>query len=85
MIKLSRHIAEEMSSRGIELDWIEAALAAPDRVTADPTDVRLTRSFKSIAGFGGRVLRVVHRRQDDQIFIVTAHWDRGAPGDSHKL
>jgi hypothetical protein len=78
MIVLSKHTADEMARRSITLAYIEAAVARPDRVTGDPTDPALTRSFKSIAQFGHRVLRVVHRPHNSDIFFVTAHWDRGA-------
>jgi cyanate lyase len=67
-----------MDGRSIVLSYIEDTLAAPDRVTGDPTDPTLTRSYKAIAAFGNRVLRVVHRRDGADIFVVTAHWDRGA-------
>ncbi len=78
MIKLSKHTADEMCGRRILLCYIEAALAAPDRVTGDPTDPTLTRSYKAIVKFGNRVLRVVHRLDVADTFVVTAHWDRGA-------
>jgi len=78
MIRLSKHIADEMGNRGIRLDYIEAALAAPDRVMTDPTDPALRRSFNVIPQFANRVLRVVHRPDGDDIFVVPAHWDRGA-------
>jgi hypothetical protein len=49
----------------------------------DPTDPASSRSFKAIPAFANRVLRVVHRPDGDNIpgddvFVVTAHWDRGA-------
>jgi hypothetical protein len=78
VIKLSNHTVREMNGRGITRAFIESALESPDRVTADRTDPALSRSFKSIAAFGGRLLRVVHRPEGDDIFVVTAHWDRGA-------
>jgi hypothetical protein len=78
MVKLSKHIADEMGGRGILLSYIEAALTAPDRVAQDTTDPALSRAYKVIPEFGSRVLRVVHRRAGDDIFVVTAHWDRGA-------
>ncbi len=78
MVVLSKHTSDELATRRIRLDFIEAALAAPDRRTADPNDPALTRSFKAIAEFGDRVLRVVHRPHGPDIFVVTAHWDRGA-------
>jgi hypothetical protein len=78
MIKLSKHTADEIGRRSILLSHIEAALVAPDRVTDDPIDPALTRSYKAIVGFANRVLRVVHRPDGADTFIVTAHWDRGA-------
>jgi len=67
-----------MVARGISIDFIEATLVLPDKVKPDPNDPGLSRSFKSIRAFGGRVLRVVHRPEGQDVFVVTAHWDRGA-------
>jgi len=78
VIKLSKHTADEIEGRGILRSYIEGALASPDQVAQDPTDPALSRSYKAIPEFGNRVLRVVHRRDGDDIFVVTAHWDRGA-------
>lgn len=75
---LSKHTTDEMDNRGITLAFIEAALAAPDHVAPDAKDAALTRSYKVIAEFGGRILRVVHRPDGSNTFVVTAHWDRGA-------
>jgi hypothetical protein len=78
MIKLSKHTADEMNRRGIALAYIAAVIAAPERSMIDPKDAALTRSFRAIPDFGNRVLRVVHRPDGPDIFVVTAHWDRGA-------
>lgn len=77
MVRLSKHIVDEMTGRGISLAYIEATLASPDRRTADPNP-GLTRSYRAIAEFGGRILRVVHRPDSAGVFVVTATWDRGA-------
>jgi hypothetical protein len=77
MVKLSKHTVDEMDGRGISLTNIEAALASPDRQTPDPNP-GLTCSFKAIPEFGGRILRVVHRPDGADVFVVTATWDRGA-------
>ena len=66
-----------MSGRDILLAYIETAIAAPDWLTPD-ANPQLTRSFKAIAEFGGRILWVVHRPDRDDVFVVTATWDRGA-------
>ena len=78
MVKLSKHTADEIKRRGILLSYIEAALTSPDRVAQDVTDPALSRSYKIIPEFGNRVRRVVYRPDGDDIFVVTAHWDRGA-------
>ena len=80
MIKLSKHVMDEMYGRGISLSYIERTLSTPDRVTPDPVQPGLSRSYRAIAEFGNRVLRVVHRPDALDTFIVTAHWDRGATG-----
>ena len=77
-VRLSKHLADDIDRRGIRLADIEAAIATPDRTTPDPTWPELTRSFRAVAWFGGRVPRVVHRPDGADIFVVTAHWDRGA-------
>ncbi len=78
MIILSKHITDEMDGRRIRPAYIAAALTAPDRTTPDPTDPALTRAYKTVPEFGGRIPRVVYRRSGDDTFVVTAHWDRGA-------
>lgn len=77
-VRLSVHVQRQMPLRGITLDYIEAVLASPTRTTPDPNDATLTRSFGRIAAFGNRMLRVVHRPQGADVFVVTATWDRGA-------
>ena len=75
---LTKHAQEAIDKRRVELRWIEAAIAAPDRVEPDPRHPERTRSFKAITEFGGRVLRVVHRPAADDIVVITVHFDRGA-------
>jgi hypothetical protein len=76
-IILSVHAAEAMASRGIDLAWVEATIVAPDWTQPDSRQ-GLTRSFKAIAAFGGRLLRVVHRPADDGVMVITTFFDRGA-------
>lgn len=76
-IILSVHAAEAIALRGIDLAWVEATISDPDRTEPDPRPGR-TRSFKAIAAFGGRVLRVVHRPADDGVMVITTYFDRGA-------
>jgi uncharacterized protein DUF4258 len=78
MIRFTKHAQEAISIRDIAVDWIEAAVSAPDWIEPDPRHSDRTRSYKAITGYGARVLRVVHRREGDDIVIITVHFDRGA-------
>jgi hypothetical protein len=78
LIRLTKHAQEAIGVRNIALDWIEATVSSPDFVQADPRHPERRRSYRAIAEYGGRVLRVVHRREGDDIVIITVHFDRGA-------
>lgn len=77
-LKLTTHAAQMMEERGIRPEWVAATVNYPANTMADPHDPALTRSFRAIPEADGRVLRVVHRPADDDIVVVTAHFDRGA-------
>ena len=76
-IILSAHAVEAIELRGIELAWVEATISDPDRTEPDPRPGR-TRSFKAIAAFGERVLRVVRRPANNDVMVIAAYFDRGA-------
>lgn len=78
MIRLSKHAQEALDRRNIAFEWVERTLAAPDFTGPDPNDPSLTRSFKAIDEAGGRILRVVHRPDGDDILVATVYFDRGA-------
>jgi hypothetical protein len=78
MIVLTKHAEEAVEKRNLALDWIDRTVATPDFTDVDPADPTLTRSFKAIDEAGGRVLRVVHRSEGNDIVIVTVHFDRNA-------
>jgi len=65
MIRLTKHAREAIGVRGIAFAWIEQAVSSPDFAEADPRYPERTRSYKAIAAFGGRALRVVHRPEAD--------------------
>ena len=77
MILLTKHAQEAVNVRGIAFAWIEEAISSPDFVEADPRHPERTRSYKAIAAFGRRMLRVVHRPEGDDVVIITVHFDRG--------
>jgi len=78
MIRFTKHTQEAISARDIAVDWIGAAVSAPDWIEPDPRYPDRIRSYKAIAEHGGRVLRVVHRPEGDDILIITVHFDRRA-------
>jgi hypothetical protein len=78
MIRLTKHAQEAIAVRSIAFTWIEEVMGSPDFVEADPRHPERTRSYKAIAECGGRVLRVVHRPEGDDIVIIAVHFDRGA-------
>ena len=78
MIRFTKHAQEAISARDIAVDWIEAAVSAPDRIEPDPRHPDRIRTYKAIAEHGGRALRVVHRPEGDDILIITVHFDRRA-------
>jgi len=75
MIRLTKHAQEAIGVRDIAVDWIETAVGTPDWIEPDPRHSDRTRSYKTIAEYGGRVLRVVHRPEGDDIVIITVHFD----------
>jgi hypothetical protein len=77
MIILSKHAEEAVEKRNLRFDWIERVLAEPDFAHPDP-DPTLTRSFKAIVEARGKILRVVHRPEGNDILVVTIHFDRDA-------
>jgi hypothetical protein len=74
MIRLTKHAQKAISARDIAADWIEA----PDWIEPDPRHPDRIRSYRAIAEHGGRVLRVVHRPEGDDILIITVDFDRRA-------
>ena len=78
VLRLTDHAERELRRRAIARAWVEATIATPDWTAPDPRDPGLTRSFKAIATFGSRVLRVVHRPAGDDMLVITAHFDRRA-------
>lgn len=77
---LSIHAEISIKDRGIELVWIAATLAAPQRTHPDLTDPRLLHALRVIPEFGGRVLRVIYNPAVSPPHIVTAYFDRAMKG-----
>ena len=77
MLRLTVHTERRMRERKLPFAWIEATVTAPDWTRRD-TDPALTQSFRAIAAFGDRILKVVHRPDGSDILVVTAYFDRSA-------
>ena len=77
MIKPTIHATQRMQQYGIVWAWIVAVVSAPDWTQSDPRP-GITRSFKAIPECGGRVLRVAHRPDGDDVLVLSVHFDRGA-------
>lgn len=78
MIKLSDHAMDAVTLRSLRMEWIVATLQAPDATRLDARRPGVTLSFKMIAEFGNRVLRVAHRADGTDVLVITAYFDRGA-------
>lgn len=78
MIRLTLHAQQWIARRGLDVRWVEATVMRPDYSAPNPSDTTLTRSWRAIPEFGGRMLRVVHRPDGNDVIVVTAHFDRGA-------
>jgi hypothetical protein len=73
---LSQHARTVISERRIPLEWIAAALSAPDRVETDPADDQLTHALRRIPAAEHKVLRVVYNGMGPLAVIVTVFFDR---------
>ena len=55
--ELSHHAAEMLRRRGIRREWMEAALASPQRVERDAVDPSIVHHLRVIVECEDRVLR----------------------------
>jgi Domain of unknown function (DUF4258) len=66
-----------MAVRNINEEWIERTIEKPEREGIDPKDKALNFAFRKIVEFDNRWLRVVYRRTEDQVKVITVFFDRG--------
>ena len=78
MIRYLAHAEEALAKRGIKPKWVVVTVEQPDWTDIDPAKPARTRSYKVIDELDGRVLRVVHWAEGDDIVILTAYPDRDA-------
>ena len=72
-LTLTEHAAFVVQRRGIKIEWIEAAILAPDRT--ENQDGK--QSFLKCHGERGKMLRVV-TREDNHQHVITVYFDRRA-------
>lgn len=73
--QLSDHAKKRLQQRKIKLEWMEAALATPDRIESDPEDATLIHALLDIPEKGFKRLRVIYNETKDPVTIVTAYFD----------
>lgn len=73
--RLSDHAKKRFQQRKIKLEWMEAALANPDRIESDPEDATLTHVLLGIPEKGFKRLRVIYNETKEPVTIVTAYFD----------
>ncbi|HCX32801.1 MAG TPA: hypothetical protein DHV08_04120 [Rhodocyclaceae bacterium] len=73
---LTEHARDAVEKRRIQLEWVERAMKAPERVEPDRVDTALEHRLARIAEFDNRVLRVVVNRNVAPARIITVFFDR---------
>lgn len=77
---LSHHAAEMLRRRGIQREWMELALASPQRVERDPDDPAIVHHLRTIEACEGRVLRVLYNETVTPVRVVSVFLDRRMKG-----
>jgi len=74
------HALDVMERRSISPEWVERAVAAPERRVHHPYDWTLEWFFCRIAESDGKVLRVVVNTESDPWRVVTTYLDHSMRG-----
>lgn len=77
-VAYTKHAGVVMGERGLEPEWVEAAVRNPQWVEADPDDPKVVRHFRSVPERGGRFLRVALVETATEFRILTFFFDRRA-------
>jgi len=75
-ITYGAHAIDMMAERGLDREWIERTLIAPDATEPDPTHPERVRAFRAVPERDGRILRVIYVPTEDGARVVTAFLDR---------
>lgn len=74
----SAHASDMLEERGIDVEWVRATVAEPERQDVDPKHPDRVRLYRRIPEHEGRWLRVVCVEAANEVRIVTAFFDRRA-------
>lgn len=77
---LSHHAAEMLRRRGIRREWVELALASPQRVERGTVDPSVLHHLVAIEACEGRVLRVLYNETVSPVRVVSVFLDRRMKG-----
>ncbi len=78
----TKHFREMLEERNIRPDWVQQALAAPDRVVN--RDDGTQHYIKQIEQYGNRWLRVIVNPSKEPPTKVTVFFDRRLKGDENE-
>jgi Domain of unknown function (DUF4258) len=65
-----------MVSRGIDESWVQQTVLHPETTKQDVRDASLVLAFRKIPAFDNRWLRVVYRKTEIGLLIITVFFDR---------
>jgi hypothetical protein len=78
--ELTKHAQKALEERGIQIEWLERTLSAPECVLPDLSDATVERYFCPIPEFGGRILRVAVNTSVEPNRVVSVFFDRTMKG-----
>ncbi len=80
MFDTTKHAAAVIAARGIKQEWVDFVLASPALSHPDAADADLEHRLAVIPEYGGRVLRVIVKRDTAPTMVITAYFDRTMKG-----
>jgi hypothetical protein len=80
MFDTTKHAAAVIAARGIKQEWVDFVLASPVLTHPDSADADLEHRLAVIHEYGGRVLRVIVKRDTVPTMVITAYFDRTMKG-----
>ncbi len=81
LLTYTLHAQHVMEERGISSEWVERAVAAPERRIRDPYDETVERFFIRVPERGDRVLRVAVNTRVHPWRVVSTFFDRSMRGE----